>query len=204
MFFNGQPDISGRFHQVRFWGMTAVLFLLFLAENVYAVNVAGVNVPDGVNIGDSGIPLVLNGAGVRKKFFFKIYVGGLYLQTRQSDIQAILKDPGPKRISMHFLYEEVSKEKLIKGWNEGFENNTNEADFKNLQERLARFNTLFTDVRKGDIIQLDYLPEQTTQVWINGRLRGTIAGADFNRSLLKVWLGDKPADAELKQVMLGL
>jgi hypothetical protein len=47
------------------------------------------------------------------------------------------------------------------------------------------------------------LPRGDTRVWINDAQRGTVQGADFQRALLRVWLGNKPADTDLKQALLG-
>ncbi|MBV8201615.1 MAG: chalcone isomerase family protein, partial [Acidobacteria bacterium] len=47
-----------------------------------AATLADVTLPDKVDAG--GQPLVLDGLGLRKKFFIKVYVGGLYLPARES------------------------------------------------------------------------------------------------------------------------
>ena len=177
------------------------MLMLFLAAPAPAREIAGVAVPETVDL--PGAPLVLNGAGVRKKFFVKVYVGALYLPKPEGRGEAILDAPGSKSVRMHFLYEEVEARKLVDGWNEGFAANQTEAELQGLQPRLDRFNALFRTVRKGETIWLDYLPPEGTQVWIAGELKGSIPGADFNRALLKVWLGEKPADAGLKKAMLG-
>ena len=183
--------------------LVSVLFLLITSQTAAALEVAGVMVPEKVVIGDSSKQLVLNGAGIRKKLFFKVYVGALYLPGKQSTVSAILSDPGPKRITMHFLYKEVSTEKLVNGWNEGFAGNNSADAVKSLQDRINRFNRLFRTVKKGDVIRLDYLPDEGTQVWINDQQTGMVEGADFNQALLKIWLGPKPADDGLKKAWLG-
>ena len=167
------------------------------------MEVAGVKVPENISIDESGTQLVLNGAGIRKKFFIKIYVGSLYLPTKQNKVDAILAETGSKRITMHFLYKELSAEKLVNGWNEGFTGNNSAEVVKSLQDRINRFNKLFRTVKKGDVIRLDYLPEKGTQVLINDKLMGTVEGNDFNQAILKIWLGKKPADDGLKKAWLG-
>ena len=179
-----------------------VLGLVGLVFSAHAAEVAGVKIPDTATLAD-GTQLILNGAGVRKKFFVKVYAGGLYLQQRADDVDKILADPGGKRIYMHFIYKEVEKGKLTHGWDKGFEKNSTDEEFSQLKSRLARFNDMFDTMQKGEVIRLDYLPNQGTQVWIKEQLKGTIEGADFSRALLKVWLGKKPADGGLKKAMLG-
>jgi len=167
-----------------------------------AREVAGVVLPESIQIPDNATALHLNGAGIRKKVFFKIYVAGLYLPVAQTTPNAIFELSGPKRVHMHFLYKEVEQEKLIKGWQEGFRNNLDDAGFEKQAPRLTKFNSLFRTMKRGEVIDLDYLPKVGTRVWLNGELQGQVEGADFYAALLKVWLGESPADANLKDAFL--
>lgn len=167
----------------------------------HAVEIAGVLVPETASLDDA--QLVLNGAGVRKKFFVKVYVGALYLTGRRGTVEAVLADEGAKRISMHFLYKEVGRDKMVDGWNEGFRNNLTDAAFGKLQSRLDQLNAMTETLHAGDTMWLDYVPGTGTSVWINDTDKGTVPGLDFHRALLKVWLGDAPADKALKKAMLG-
>jgi len=177
-------------------------FVLILSvQSSGAREIAGVTVPETDAMDNKA--LVLNGAGIRKKFFVKVYVGALYLTKKQTAAAQILSDPDAKRIVMSFLYKEVSAEKLVDGWNEGFAANNSAEELRMLQDRINSFNSFFTAVHKGDVIRLDYMPDQGTRIWINEVLKGSVAGEDFSRALLKIWLGNKPADAGLKDDMLG-
>jgi hypothetical protein len=104
---------------------------------------------------------------------------------------------------MHFVYDEVSSEKLVDAWNEGFEENLAEDALKKLQPQINKFNAMFPAVKAGDVIYLDYVPGSGTLVTINGESKGQIAGRDFNNALLDIWLGEEPADKGLKKAMLG-
>ncbi len=181
--------------------LCSAVILIFSVQVSRAREIAGVTVPETDTM--ESTLLVLNGAGIRKKFFVKIYVGALYLTRKQATAAQILSDPGAKRIVMSFLYKEVSAEKLVDGWNEGFESNNSAEELRVLRESINRFNSFFTTVRKGDVIRLDYTPEQGSRIWLNDMLKGSVAGEDFYRALLKIWLGSKPADAGLKDAMLG-
>ncbi len=179
----------------------SLLLLFFLPIGVYARDVAGVTVAEQITL--VGTPLKLNGAGIRSKFFFDIYVGALYLPEKTQDAETAINMPGPKRVLMHFLYKEVSREKLIDGWNDGFKDNHSRKQFKALEPKLDAFNQLFITVKRGDQITLDYLPETGTRVSINKQIKGSIPGEEFYPALLRVWLGKKPADSDLKEGMLG-
>ena len=147
--------------------------------------------------------LQLNGIGYRSKFFFKIYIGALYTVTRAKTPEEVLSQTGPKRLLMHFLYSEVSREKLVDAWNEGFEENTPAGDLAKLRERIDQFNAMFPALHSGDEVVLDYIPGKGTVVTIKGEIKGVIKGEDFNHALLNIWLGDEPADSDLKDALLG-
>jgi len=177
---------------------------LVMAVSDTGGDIAGVNVQSHMKLEGVDSPLVLNGAGIRYKFFFKIYVAALYLPESQNDATKILQDLPPNRMMMHITYGEVPYEKLVSGWVDGFKDNTEASVFSILEPRLKRFNQMFSTLHEGDVIQLDYLPQEGTKVTIKGELKGVIKGADFNRALLSVWLGENPVTEELKSALLGL
>ncbi len=179
-----------------------LLAALLLSPSGSAREIAGIELPESAQLSPDDTLLVLNGAGVRRKFFFKIYVAGLYLPNRQTSSEAIVSLPGPKRVRMHFLYKEVERDRLVAGWQEGFTGNLDSASLAQLAPRLEKFNHLFRTMRRGDVIDLDYRPEVGTRVLFNGELQGQIEGADFYAALLQVWLGKKPADSDLKTALL--
>src|SRR5450759_1604786 len=182
--------------------LTAVL--LCLCAQVQATEVAGVKLADNVHLGSRD--LVLNGAGVRTKFFFKIYVAALYLGEKTHVAEAALNQSGEKRIVLHAL-RELSDEQMLHAFNEVMAANHTPAEMQALEPQLKELTAIFHAVgtiKEGDVIALDYLPDSGTQINVNGVLKGNIAGAVFNRALFKIWLGDKPAQPDLKQKMLGL
>ena len=102
-----------------------------------------------------------------------------------------------------FLYDELTKEKLVDAWNDGFNANQSKAQLAGLQERIDAFNALFPAVKQGDVVHVDYLPSQGTQVTVNEKVLGVVAGSDFNQAVLAIWLGKKPASKDLKKAMLA-
>jgi len=175
--------------------------LCLLPEYGQAMEVEGVHLADTIQL--EGKTLQLNGAGVRSKFFFDIYVAGLYLEHPSSSASAIMSNHGSKRVTMRFLYSEVDKEKLIGGWHQGFARNQSSERMSVLHTRLEQFSTFFEDGKRGDTIIFNFLSDGSTQVIIKGHEKGVIQGTDFQQALLAVWLGDHPADNDLKQSMLG-
>ncbi len=175
-----------------------MLIVFCFSTSAPALELAGVTIPDTLNT-----DLQLNGAGIRSKFFFKIYIGELYLEHPSDTAAAVLDDTGRKRMVMDILYDEIDAEKLVEGWNDGFAANLSESELKGLAPRIKEFNDLFITVRAGEQIVLDYQPQTGTVVTIAGKERGTVSGADFNRALLSIWLGEHPVTDDLRQALLG-
>ena len=180
--------------------LAAFLLSLGLMSSACAVTLAGVDVPDSASVADT--PLVLNGAGVRVKFFFKIYVGGLYLPQKSADPAAIVAHAGPDRILMHMIYDGVSKSQFADAWHDDFKAN-NPDSYATLHDQIEQFISCFGDSKKDDVITMDYVPGTGTQVSWDGELRGTIPGEDFHKALLRVFLGPNPPTGDLKDGMLG-
>jgi hypothetical protein len=179
------------------------LFMLCLSAQAQALEVAGVKLEDKAQVGSAA--LVLNGAGIRTKLIFKVYVGALYLGEKKSTVAAVLADAGAKRVTLHML-RELSGEKLLEAFDKGMTANNTPAELAALDARIREFSAIFRtvdEVKKGDVITLDYFPGEGTRIGINGSEKGRVADAEFNRALLRVWLGDEPVDESLKKGLLG-
>lgn len=184
------------------WAVTLILLFLGLATGGVAREIAGVELDESIKLED-GTELVLNGAAIRNKFFFDIYVAALYLEKPSTEASEVLAGEGPNRVAMHFLYEEVEKEKLVSAWEEGFKGNLNKDELAAMQERIDTFNSLFVNMKKGQSMFLDYRPKQGTAVIIEKSEVGLIMGKDFNNALLRIWLGDKPVTSKMKKQLLS-
>ena len=112
------------------------------------VDIAGVNVADSYTLADRS--LVLNGAGIRSRFFVKVYVGALYLGSTARSTEQVLLNSGPKSMQMMMLYKEVGASKIAEGWSDGFKANQSTGQMMQLQVRLEKFNALFTYVYYED------------------------------------------------------
>ena len=186
-------------------GMVVGLWLSLGASYAAAAEIEGVKLADKLRVSDAGPELVLNGAGVRTRVFFKVYVGALYLQKKENATDAVLADAGPKRVAMHLL-RDLTAEQLFSALNDGLKNNHTPEQLAKLGPQLKQLEDIFNAVKaakNGDVILLDYLPGAGTRVTVRGDDKGTIPGEEFNRALLRIWLGNQPADASLKKAMLG-
>ncbi|MCB9481683.1 MAG: chalcone isomerase family protein [Desulfobacteraceae bacterium] len=181
--------------------LLAVLIISFmLASTVSAQEVGGINFSDQMTI--SGKNMVLNGAGLRKKAFIKVYACGLYLNEKSSDANAIINADDPMAIRLVITTGLVSKEKMQSAMTEGFEASTN-GNQAALQSQIDAFNKCFSDeIVKEDEFLMTYVPGTGVVVSKNGTEKGVIQGLDFKKALFGIWLGDKPADDDLKEDMI--
>jgi hypothetical protein len=179
------------------------LFLLCLTTQAVAVDFEGVKLNDTAQVGN--VTLKLNGAGLRTKLIFKVYVGALYLADKKHSATAVLADDGAKRLSM-FMLRELSSDQLMEAFEKGLANNNTSTELAAMNSRIKEFSAIFRSARevaKGDVITIDYFPGEGTRVSINGIEKGRLAGAEFNTALLKIWLGNDPVDEDLKKGLLG-
>jgi len=78
--------------------VTRILLLFLLAAPAFAAEVAGVKIDEQTRVAEA--PLVLKGAGLRKRFFVQVYAMGLYVADRKADP---VTQPGAKRVAIHML-----------------------------------------------------------------------------------------------------
>jgi len=154
----------------------------------------------------AGQALELNGVGLRAVAWLKGYAAGLYLSSRVRTPQQVYAAPGAKRLQLRMLLD-VDIEEFVKAFHKGVDRNTPPAERPALVERMARFDVLLRaigKVKKRDVVDLDWLPGRGLQLALNGQLRGEpIPGEDLYAALLRIFVGDKPVDAELKIGLLG-
>jgi hypothetical protein len=154
------------------------LLLWVFVSSCFAAEVAGVKLPD------EDQKLTLNGAGLRKRAFFNVYVIGLYLPEKKTAAADIVNAPG-----------------------DGMKDNLSEADMKRLEPQISELSGTMSRIKvakTGMRITLDWLPGKGTQVTVEGKPTGAvIPGEDFYRGILRIWLGDNPVQADLKKALLG-
>ncbi len=179
--------------------LAAAALVLLLASTALAREVAGVNVPETAALGDR--TLQLNGAGLRSKFFVKVYVGALYLGQKAASADAILGADAPWLVTMTFK-RGVGKGQIMDAFKEGFENNSR-ADLPAILPGLAKVGEGLKDFKEGDVFTIAYVPGAGATLTPPGGAPITVEGKKFGDALLRNWLGPKPADGDLKAGMLG-
>lgn len=169
-----------------------------------AVELAGVKYEPSLQIGGSKVQL--NGAGIRYKAVFKVYTAGLYLAAKAATPEAVLAAPGAKRIHIVML-RDIDGNELGKLFTRGMQDNASREDFSKSIAGTIRMSEIFSLRKKlnaGENFSVDWVPGTGTVVMLNGKPAGEpIKEPEFFSSMMKIWLGKSPADAQLKDALLG-
>jgi len=185
------------------WALAALLTTLSFSSQA-AVEVRGVKFADTTNV--AGQSLQLNGAGVRVKVIIDVYAAGLYVAKRETSATSLLSQPGAKSMQI-VLLRDLTGEDFADAMIKGFRKNNTDADVARYQARLDELRKTmiaFGTVKKGTAIQLNLVPGSGIRTLVDGAPKGTdIQGDDFYAALLKIWLGNKPVDDDLKEGLLS-
>lgn len=182
----------------------ALASLLAASIGAQAAVIEGQQFDDRIRLADT--ELVLNGVGLRAVAWFKGYAAGLYLGQTVRTAEAALAAPGPKRVRMKMMVEVESKE-FAKAFEKGMKRNLTAAERDALADRIERFDRTVLALgvlKKGDVVDLDWLPARGLVLGVNGRPRGEpFAGEAFYAAILKIFIGPDPVDKKLKAGLLG-
>ena len=175
--------------------------LSLAAVSAGAVTLAGVNIPDHTTVNNQN--LVLNGVGLRKKLFIKVYTGALYLTAKQNNAAALMAADAPRRMVMHFVFD-VGAGKIAEAWEEGLEDNTPNASAE-VKTAFKTLSSWMEDIEDGKEIVLTYVPGTGTTVEVNGKVKGTLAGKAVADAILNTWIGPNPGPGDdFKKAVLGV
>ena len=183
---------------------TIAALLLSAANVALAAEVNGVRIDDKASVG--GQELVLNGAGMRSRLVFKVYIGALYLPQKTSNPADVTSRNQPRRMALT-LQRDVSADMLLEALRAGLAENNSQAALDSIKPQVEQFAGIFRTVgeaKSGQVIHIDYTPTDGTRILLDGAAKGTIPGEPFNKALFNTWLGDRPVQESLKKALLGL
>jgi Chalcone isomerase-like len=154
----------------------------------------------------AGTRLQLNGAGTRYKAIFKVYTAGLYIGAKATSTETVISTPGPKRMHIVML-RDIDANELGKLFTRGMQDNSTREDFSKSIAGTLRLSDIFSARKKlaaGENFSVDYVPGVGTTILVNGKAQAEpIKEPEFFNALLRIWLGNQPADAQLKDALLG-
>ena len=181
---------------------TVLMMLMICLPALAQVKIGDVTLPNQVTFNNE--QLVFNGGGIREKFFFDIYSGGLYLKAKSKDANAIASADQTMAIKLHITSSLMSRKKMAGALRDGFDKATN-GKTGSLNDRIEKFiGFIQGEIEVDQIYDIVYEKGKGSVLYKNGQEKGVIQGMDFKKALFNIWLGTKPADKDLKVGMLGL
>ena len=175
-----------------------------LQATAATIELSGVKLEDQVSL--AGSSLQLNGAGVRYKAVFKVYTAGLYVEKPANTTAGLLDQPGPKRMTITML-RDIDSAELGKLFSRGMEDNMEKGSFAKLVPGVLRMSQVFSNhkvLKTGENFVIDWVPGTGTVLTIKGKVEGEPFKEEaFFEALMRIWLGPKPADWQLKDALLG-
>ena len=179
----------------------ASLSLSMLAAQ--AAEVSGIKFDESATV--AGKSLVLNGLGVRYKVV-KVYALGIYLSEKKNHTADVLALTTPKRFRIVTL-RDITSDELGQAFLTGINKNLSKDEKAKFVNQLVKFGELFNEIeggKKGDTIIGDFVPGTGTVITMNGKQLGqAIPDPAFFNAILRIWIGDNPADPTLKPLLLG-
>ncbi len=184
--------------------LAAGILLVCATSYALAAEVAGIKFDDTAKV--AGKDLKLNGLGLRTKFVFKVYAAGLYLPEKSKSVGDIMKQDGPRRVTL-VMMRDVSSEDFGAAYMKGLNDNVDQAEKAKIVMQLSKVGAMFASMeglKKGDVLTLDWVPGTGSVYTLNGKKIGeTIPDLGYYNAMLRIWLGDKPVDSSLKTALLG-
>lgn len=147
--------------------------------------------------------LTLQGAGVRKKYWFKIYVLGLYTEQKVASAAQVVSADKPMGMRLVVTSSMVTSENFSESTRGGFKQSL-KGNTAPLQPKIDAFIATFSksEIKEGDVYDLWYLPGVGVKSYRNNKYEGTVEGLDFKKALFGIWLGDDPVDEDLAEEMM--
>ena len=143
--------------------------------------------------------LVLNGTGLLRVYFFKVYVAGLYLGEGVKPEQFF--DDVPKRLELAYL-RDFSRKMMVDAGDDALAENVAPDVLARIRPQIDEINALYEDVKEGDRYALTYVPGVGTELALNGVRKGIVGGKEFAAEYYKIWLGKSKVTRALKAELL--
>ena len=165
------------------------------------VKVKDVTMPDCFTAGKE--KLILNGTGIRSKYFIDLYYGALYLRQKDKDPKKIVEANEEMSMRIHIVSSHITNEKMEDALRDGFKTSMGGNSTPLKKEIDAMVNAFSEKIQVGDAYDLTYVVDQGVIIRKNGKERITIPGYPFKKALFGIWFGPEPADEDLEQGLLG-
>ncbi len=147
----------------------------------------------------------LNGMALHVQLGEEQFIAALYADTLSSDPRDLMLRDEDKAMEMRILADNLFARRFQRMWIEGIAINAGTSEMQKSAEHLASFsNSLKIRMIRGDILRIERLKaDNTTTVYLNGKVLETIPDARFFDLLLRTWLGPVPLSSNFKDALLA-
>lgn len=180
---------------------SAMLLLCGALGTAQATEVNGVTLPETLEVDNTN--LTLNGAGVRNKYFMKVYVAGLYVPQQSADAATIMNADEVQAMRVEITSSMITRNRFQETVQDGLKQSAGDEypKYEHMLDELWADKNL--DVDKGDVFEYRYVPGEGTRFLRNGTSLKVVEGLDFKRVLFGIYLGENPVQDSLKAELLG-
>lgn len=175
--------------------------LACVPATVHALDVSGVHLEDRITL--DGAQLVLNGAGVRHVTIFgiEVYVAGLYVPSRTSDVAQILRADQPRQILL-VMKRDVGHDQIGPAFRDAAANAAG-SRAASLRSELDAFGAWIPAMRAGDRFTVSYTPAADLVVTSDGAPTTFRGSAELADAVFRMWIGERPVEDSLRAGLLG-
>jgi hypothetical protein len=182
---------------------TLVLFLIALSNTAFS-KPADYAFEPNIKLGNEN--LILSGSALRSVLFIKAYSIGFYLPKKINSFEEVTALPNAPFRIMIVPHKELDAKAWTDSIDRGFSKNLSDKELAQMKPYMEAINQELRQmkgVNVGDTCSLDFIPEQGVIVVKNGIQSKPIGNRTFFNNILGIWLGDVPADEDLKKTVLG-
>jgi hypothetical protein len=180
-------------------------FICFASSQyAFGKDIGGFKIDDTARVANQN--LVLNGAGIRYKAIFKVYIGGLYLTEKKSSLVDVAALPTAKRMTILFM-RDIDSEQFGNNFVHALKQSLTVDERIKIVDQMLKLGDMFSktpEFKKSDVLTCDWIPGSGTLIQLNGKkIMDVLPDILFYNALLKIWLGDHIAQDSLKRQLLG-
>jgi hypothetical protein len=181
--------------------LLGALFALATSSPALSLEVGGVTLEDSREL--RGKKLLLNGAGIRNKYFVDVYVAGLYLPEQNTSAESIISSKDFQSVRLVITSSRITRERLIEAITDGIRKSSGK-DFARYEPMLGELWSAMTfEVKEGDVFDFNHVPDEGVHFVRNGSLLRVMTDFGFKKILFGIWLGDDPVQTTLKADLLS-
>lgn len=181
--------------------LTALALSIVFIFPSSAMTVKGVDVSETLTVDEQ--QLILNGAGMRTKFFVNAYVAALYLPEKSTDAQAIVEGDSVMAVRLYINSGMINAKRMSDSTRDGFVRSTG-GNIAPIEAEMEEMISAFKDeVKEGDVFDLIYVPNDGVRVYRNGERKALVKGMPFKQAMFGIWLSDNNIQKDLRQAMLN-